>query len=96
MPPDEYHPSISKYLDCRMVEMDNGIFAVLRNAPPKPGKLVAAVDAAKGTVCPYVYAPPVLSPVETAGKIIPMDAPGLTILGRKVAEFIDHGDDDDE
>lgn len=96
MPPDEYHPAIAKYADCRMVEMDNGIFAVLRNGAPKPGRLVVAIDAGRRTVNPYVYAPPVLRPVETAGNPRPVDPSGLQIIGRKVAEFIDHGDDDDE
>jgi hypothetical protein len=96
MPPDDYHPSISKFADCRMVKMDNGVFAVLRNRPPKPGKLVVAVDSEHSTVCQYVYAPPVLRSVETAGKTIPLDAPGLQVIGRKVAEFIDHDDDDDQ
>ena len=93
MPPDDYHPAIAKYADCRMVEMDNGRYAVCRNAEPKPGRLVVAVDG-DSSVNQYIYAPPVLVSVEMSGKTRPLESPGLQIIGRKVAEFIDHGDDD--
>ena len=94
MPPEEYHPAIQKYADCRMVEMDNGRFAVCRKAEPKPGKLVLVLEGGD-SVAPYVYAPPVLSSVEKAGRTLPVNAPTHQILGRMVAEFIDHGDGDD-
>lgn len=94
MPPEETHPAIEKYADCRMVEMDNGRFAICRKAEPTPGQRVVALCRSGDEihVGPYVYAPPLLTSLEHVSRSIRLADAGVAVLGRMVGEFIDYAD----
>lgn len=96
MPPDDYVPAPERYRDCRLQEMDNGRFAICREAAPVVGKRVLVLHGDK-SIAPYWYTPPMLVPLypsEVAGPVA-ADDPAVKILGRTRGEYMPYPDEDD-
>jgi hypothetical protein len=92
MPADDYYPAPAKFGDCRLAGMDNGRYAICRQADAQPGQRVLVVHQA-ATICPYWFEPPVLVPVEKADArphTLPITGPDHQILGLMVGEFIEY------
>lgn len=89
---DAYLPALPKYADCKLAQMDNGRFAILRKQDYSRGDRVL-VQRDTGQVCPYWFEPPVLVPVEMSASgphTLPLYDPSHKILGLMVGEFIDY------
>jgi transcriptional regulator with XRE-family HTH domain len=89
---DAYLPALPKYADCKLAQMDNGRYAILRRQDYSRGDRVL-VQRDNGTICPYYYEPPVLVPVEMSASgphTLPLYDPAHRILGCMVGEFIDY------
>ena len=99
MPADDYLPVPPKYADCLSVRMDGGNLAIVRPCPKdgcKPGWTVM-VERDHTSIAPYLFKPPVLVSVDTPpGKVDvrSIDCEDIRILGRVVADLIEHEDDD--
>jgi hypothetical protein len=99
MPADDYLPVPPKYADCLCVRMDGGKLAIVRPCPVegcKPGWTVM-VDCDGTNVSPYLFQPPALVSVDRDGgkvDVRSVECEHIRILGRVVADLIEHDDDD--
>jgi transcriptional regulator with XRE-family HTH domain len=98
MPPEDYLPALPRYVDCRVVEIDNGRMAIARPCPAEgiPIRARVLVEWDCTSVRAYWYLPPYVVSVETGTQpphILNLNDPETHILGIMVGEFVPYGED---
>lgn len=89
----EFIPAPANYADCKLVEMDNGRFAICCSADMarmERGKRVLVLrDLSE--VSPHFFDPPRLVPVESGPKFkgtLPVEGPDHQVIGLMRGEFL--------
>jgi transcriptional regulator with XRE-family HTH domain len=105
MPSLEYIPAPPQFEDCKLAELDNGKFALCKQAEltaMRPGNRLVVLRECiteRASTAIYFWDPPMLVPVETTlpngawVSSLPLGGPDHQILGRAVGHFTLYPDD---